>query len=278
MYRKVYVEITNTCNRSCSFCPGTTRKPGRMDQAQFAHILQQLQGVTKYLYFHVLGEPLTHPELTTFIHMAKDAGYHVTITTNGTLLESRGQALMDAGVYKVNLSVHSFEDGTHEDYLAYMNQCMAFADQASKAGVIVVLRLWNQGFDNGRNEDIEALLKAYFGDDWHYGNRGITIQPNLYLEYDQRFSWPDLEAEEHGDEVFCYGLKDQFGILCDGTVIPCCLDREGAIALGNIFKQNIEAILRTDRANNMVNGFRNRKAVEELCRKCGYARRFAKKS
>jgi radical SAM protein with 4Fe4S-binding SPASM domain len=134
--------------------------------------------------------------------------------------------------------------------------------------------LWNQGYDHGRNEDIVGMLKNYFGEDWNYGNRGITIRKNLFLEYDTRFEWPDLEAEDRGESVYCYGLKDHFGILCDGTVVPCCLDREGEIALGNIFEDDIQNILHSERAVNIANGFRNRKACEELCRKCGYARRF----
>ncbi|MBQ2776143.1 MAG: radical SAM protein [Peptococcaceae bacterium] len=275
MYSRVYVEITNICNRNCSFCPGTKREPNRMHTEQFGHILQKLQGVTRYLYFHVMGEPLTHPQLPELIAMAKSAGYHPAITTNGTLLHKCGADLIKAGVYKVHISVHSFEDGTEEEYHRYIAQCMEFADIASQNGILVVLRLWNKGHDNGRNIDIEQILHQRFSGEWQYGNRGITIQKNLFLEYGDRFQWPDMEAQDAGSDVFCYGLKDHFGILCDGTVIPCCLDREGTLALGNIFEQDIQTILQSDRALNMVQGFRNRKASEELCRKCGYARRFS---
>ncbi len=275
MYSRVYVEITNICNRKCSFCPGTKRDLHRMDTQQFGHILQKLQGVTRYLYFHVMGEPLTHPALPELISMAKAAGFYPAITTNGTLLSKRGEDLVAAGIYKVNISVHSFEDGTKEEYDRYLAQCMDFAEYASQQGVLVVLRLWNQGYDNGRNQDIERVLHERFPAEWKHGNRGITIQKNLFLEYGERFAWPDLEAEDEGNQVFCYGLKDHFGILCDGTVIPCCLDREGEIALGNIFEQEIDDILKSGRAEQMVQGFRNRNASEELCRKCGYARRFS---
>lgn len=274
MYSRVYVEITNICNRNCLFCPGTKREPCRMTQKQFMQALDKLQGMTRHLYFHLMGEPLTHPDLIPFIRMANEAGYHPMITTNGTLLYSRGKAIIEAGIYKVNISVHSFEEGTDEEYRNYITQCMEFADMASSSGVLTVLRLWNQGYDNGRNEDIVQMLKGYFGDNWQYGNRGITIRKNLFLEYDTRFQWPDMAAEDGGSKVYCYGLKDHFGILCDGTVVPCCLDREGAIALGNIFETDIQTILQSERAQNMVNGFRNRHACEDLCRKCGYARRF----
>ena len=266
MYSRVYVEITNICNRNCSFCPGTKRELHRITTEQFTHVLDKLQGVTKYLYFHIMGEPLTHPDLPQFIKLAKNAGYHPMITTNGTLLSARGHELIEAGIYKVNISVHSFEDGTEEEYHKYITQCMEFADLASEAGVLTVLRLWNQGHDNGRNEDIVRILKSYFGDDWKDGNRGITICKNLFLEYDNRFQWPDMDANDYGDNVFCYGLKDHFGILCDGTVVPCCLDREGGVRLGNIFESDVQTILQSERAMNMVQGFRNRKACEELCR------------
>ena len=275
MYSRVYVEITNICNRNCSFCPGTKRETDSMSLEKFSHILESLQGVTKHLYFHIMGEPLIHPNLRQFIKMAKESGFHPMITTNGTLLASHGHDLIQEGVYKINISVHSFEEGTEEEYHMYIKQCAEFADLASKAGILVVLRLWNNGYDNGRNADIERLLHEYFPQDWQYGKRGITIQKNLFLEYGERFSWPDLEAEEEGNDVFCYGLKDHFGILCDGTVIPCCLDHEGDIALGNIFVQDLSEILESKRALAMKQGFRNRKAAEELCRKCGYARRFS---
>jgi radical SAM protein with 4Fe4S-binding SPASM domain len=221
-----------------------------------------------------MGEPLTHPQIAEFISLGKEKGFKIAVTTNGTLLDQRGEEIVKAGVYKVNVSVHSFEDGSVEQYKKYINSCIAFADVASKSGVLTVLRLWNNGFDGGRNIDIAEMLKAYFTEEWHYGKRGARIRDKLHLEYGERFEWPDMQADDRGDSVFCYGLKDHFGILCDGTVVPCCLDREGAIALGNIFESSVEEILSCKRATDMAEGFKNKKACEELCRKCGYARRF----
>ena len=100
------------------------------------------------------------------------------------------------------------------------------------------------------------------------------MRDRFYLEYGERFDWPDLAAEEQETGVFCYGLRDHFGILCDGRVVPCCLDREGEISPGNIFEQPIEQILAHPRFRALVEGFSNRRPTEELCRRCGYARRF----
>lgn len=275
MYSRVYVEITTICNRNCTFCPGTTRPLRRMTMEEFQTILEKLKGVTKYLYLHVMGEPLTHPLLPEFIRYATEQGFLVCITTNGTLLSKRGKELIAAGVYKVNISVHSFEEGSNEEYQQYISDCIRFADEASRAGVLTVLRLWNKGYDEGRNIDTFAMLRDYFKEEeWQEGGRGFRIRPRLHLEYGERFEWPDMEKEDRGSEVYCYGLKDHFAVLCDGRVVPCCLDREGAITLGNILEQPVEEILSSERAVCLKQGFQNRKVTEELCRKCGYARRF----
>ena len=110
--------------------------------------------------------------------------------------------------------------------------------------------------------------------DWQENSRGYRVRDRIFLEYGDRFAWPDQGAEDLGNQVFCYGLKDHFGILCDGTVVPCCLDSDGVIDLGNVFNKPVSEILESPRAKAMRAGFSCRKATEELCRRCGYARRF----
>ena len=282
-YSRVYVEITNICNRSCSFCPGTVRPHRRMTLDEFDLVTDRLIGVTEYLYYHVMGEPLTHPLLPEFIRLASAKGFKSAITTNGTLLSSRGKELVEAGVYKVNISVHSFEDGESGDaHGKYLDEILDFADYASKNGVLTVLRLWNLDGRGqalgGNNERTLDYLRTRFPDGgdtpWKFSNRGARLRDKLHLEYGDRFEWPDMGAEERGDRVFCYGLKDHFAILCDGRVVPCCLDREGAVTLGNIWDASVEQILTSPRAVVMREGFQKRCATEELCRRCGYARRF----
>ncbi len=273
-YSRVYVEITNLCNRNCSFCPGTVRPGKQMTVAEFETVARKLQGMTEYLYYHLMGEPLTHPELPRMLSIARSLGFRSAITTNGTLLPSRGQALLEEPVYKVHISIHSFEEGSEADYEAYIRGCLDFARQAGERGTIVVLRLWNRGHDGGRNARTLGLIREAFAEPWTEEPRGIRLRGKVFLEYGDRFDWPDLGAADGGDSVFCYGLRDHFGILSDGRVVPCCLDREGTVCLGNIFAEEPDTILGSPRGKAIVEGFSRRKATEELCRKCGYARRF----
>lgn len=245
-----------------------------MNTEEFTLILDKLADQTGYLYYHLMGEPLTHPQLPEFIKLAGERGYKSIITTNGTLLKKRGEEILAAGVHKVNISLHSFEKGADKDYMQYLCDLADFALRAEEKGTIVIFRLWNKGFDEGKNQMAHDLLKEKIPGDWVESPRGIRIRNKIYLAGGERFEWPDSEEEIKGDTFACYGLKDHFGILADGTVVPCCLDSEGVIHLGNIFEEDIESILNSPRAKSLVEGFKQGKASEDLCKRCGYAQRF----
>ena len=276
MYSRVYVEITNICNMNCSFCHGHSRENRRMTADEFRCILDSLHGVTDYVYYHLMGEPLTHPDLPLFLQTAKQKGFKSVLTTNGTLLDRCGDAILEAGLHKVSISVHSFEKGSKDAFEKYMNTIADFAQKANDNGVIIVFRLWNNGGGDNMNDDVISFLHSRFDDEWTENSKGYRLRNKMFLEWGDRFGWPDKDADVQGEEVFCYGLRDHFGILCDGTVVPCCLDSDGVINLGNVFKEDIKKILSSERATAMVDGFSCRKATEDLCRRCAYAQRFNK--
>lgn len=274
-FNKIYLEISNVCNLRCSFCPGTRRTAKVLAEEDFSGLLPKLRPWADFLYFHLMGEPLCHPKLDRFLSLAGDARFKVILTTNGTLLGKQRDVLLNApALHKVNISLHAFEaNDLTMPFEEYLRQCFAFGQEA-KGQKLVVYRLWNQGGADEQNSAILTAMEKAFPKPWRVERRGTRIGERVYLEYGDKFDWPDLSAEDGGDRVFCYGLRDQIGVLCDGTVVPCCLDHEGDIALGNLFEESLEDILKKPRAKAIYDGFGNKKAAEELCRKCGYARRF----
>ena len=274
-FQKIYLEISNICNLRCQFCPGTKRKPHAMTEAEFSVLLPKLTSWTDFLYFHLMGEPLCHPLLADFLKIAGDHNFKVILTTNGSLLEKQQTTLLSSpALHKINISLHAFEaNDLSISFETYLKQCLTFGKSA-EGRKIIIFRLWNQGGADRRNEEILTALESVFPKPWVQERKGIRIGNRVYLEYGDKFDWPDLTAVDQGDQVFCHGLRDQIGILCDGTVVPCCLDHDGDLALGNLFDTDLMTILESERAKAIYQGFQQRFAAEELCRKCGYARRF----
>ena len=276
MFRKAYLEITNICNLDCVFCPKTKREKRFMTVEEFEILSAKLREYTDYLYFHLMGEPLLHPELEYFLEYAGKLGFKIIITTNGTKLEEKGKILLNASaLHKVNISLQSFEANEGGKLSGYLNSCAEFAKAASDCGKLCVLRLWNRNGLESLNADIEEILERHFPKPWRKSRDSWGLKEKVYLEHGDKFEWPDLNVPELGSQCFCYGLRDQIGVLCEGTVVPCCLDHEGDLALGNLLSTDLNKILETDRAKGIYDGFSRRQANEELCRKCGYARRFS---
>ncbi len=279
--KRAYVEITNVCNLRCAFCPGTRRAPRTMAADEFARVLDKLRGRVTYVYLHVMGEPLLHPQLAELLALAAARGMKICVTTNGTLLGERAETLLTASaLHKVSVSLHSVEGNGGDPALArdYLETVWAFAERAAARGVIVALRLWNEGAADAGNGAILDFLRDKTGAaDWPEPRaHSFRLAENLYLEREAAFEWPDLETEEAHTE-FCLGLRDQIAVLADGTVVPCCLDHEGDLALGNLFSETLDEILNSPRARAIFDGFSDRRPAEALCRRCGYATRFNKR-
>ncbi|WP_442600803.1 radical SAM/SPASM domain-containing protein [Paenibacillus sp. KN14-4R] len=287
-FKKFYIEITSVCNLACTFCPPTQRQANFIKIDAFTKRLDEVRPHTDFIYLHVKGEPLLHPKIDELLDISHEKGLKVNITTNGTLLQkNKHKLLAKPALRQMNISLHSFDghEGS-EDKEGYIGNVLSFIREArEKTNIIFSLRLWNLDQDNAtnqereRNREILSMIESEYNLDFKIEEKvepgkGVKIADRLYLNQDYEFKWPDLKEEEDDGKGFCHGLRNQAGILVDGTVIPCCLDGEGIINLGNINQKPFAEIIEGERANRIVEGFSRREAVEELCRKCGYRQRF----
>lgn len=267
MIDRCYIEITNTCNLDCHFCPKHQRKRRQLSAEEFDLLTDKVRGKVCFLYFHLMGEPLLHPLLPQFITMAREKGFKTVLTSNGTLLH-RAMNLLDTLPHKVQLSLHSHESNARGELSSYMEEVMNFATQAAAKGTCVVLRLWNQGGMDKENEQVMDYIAEYVPRPWKERPDGFRLCDNLYLEFDRKFEWPSANASSAKREVFCKALLKQIGVLSDGSLVPCCLDHNGDVVLGNLFHQSLEEILSSPRAQAMIEGFQHHTATEALCQNC----------
>ena len=274
-FDKAYFEITNVCNAACRFCPGTKRKKHFVSDNEFDTVLSALRGRVKHLYFHLMGEPMLHPSVCDFARRAADQGFRVMITSNGILAGTVGRSLIETdAVHKISLSLHSYEANAFGVSLEnYLSDCFDLAEYAADLGTVCVLKLWNRGGEESLNPMLLAAMRARFGDDWRELRSGFCLKDYVFLEWGDYFEWPQA-GKEGGEDQFCYGLRNQIGILSDGSGVPCCLDSEGRMVLGNLYRQSLDDVLRSPRAKAIYDGFSAHKATEELCRCCGYVSRF----
>jgi MoaA/NifB/PqqE/SkfB family radical SAM enzyme len=253
-----------------------------MPREDFELFLGRLSGHGELLYFHVKGEPLLHPALGDFLGMADERGFPVSLTTNGTLLGERAAELLAAAnIRKLSVSLHSHAGAIGVD--EYWRGVSGFLDSHRLSRPFPVsLRLWNRGADGLPPEDerLWELVRARYPEAGAWASasergRSRRLDESVYLNQAERFEWPGLALPASGERGFCLALRNQAAVLVDGTVVPCCLDGEGAMTLGSLRDSSLAEILASPRARAIYDGFTRRELVEPLCRTCGYRRRFA---
>ena len=282
--KRIYVEITNKCNLSCSFCQKSKRLPRSMTIEQFEIIAKQIKPYCDYVYLHVKGEPITHQNLREILEICTQNALKVNLTTNGTLLAQKKDILLQApSMRQVNLSVHGYQPATHGPLETWLEVLTDFAEQFALNGGFVVFRFWLLG-ETRRPHGNDLAALEYLQKRYHpmedlrndCSKRSITLKKGIFISFDQEFAWPNIENPIVSENGTCHGARSMIGILADGTVVPCCLDGEGACCLGNIFDTPLDEILSSKYYKEICTGFNNRLVVADLCKRCSYRLRFNK--
>jgi len=281
--KRVYIEITNVCNLNCSFCSPLKREKGFMKLSQFEHILKEIKPYSPHIYLHVKGEPLLHPDFEEFLKCAAKYSLPVNLTTNGTLIKKHMELLLKYP-RQINISVHALSDNQIENYNDYIASVCQLGLEAKKQGSpFVSYRMWNGSDKEKISEDSLLILKKiaeYFElsveENISRGRDAKKLADNVFISFMDEFEWPNEKNEYIGNTGKCLGGKEMLGILSNGTVVPCCLDVDGVIALGNIFTESLENILKKERFKNLEKGFSGGIIPEPLCQRCSYRTRFSK--
>lgn len=285
-FKRIFIEISNICNLSCSFCPPTSRGPRSMSLEEFETVLKALEGHGRNVYLHVKGEPLLHPDFESILELCQRYNKKIHITTNGSLLDRQGTAILkNEAVRLLSISLQSFEEaGDEEAYLAYLDKVLAVVKQGLKdSHILFGLRLWNHEdaslISKGRNQRTVDYIENYLDLSAPITvtdpkSNGLKLPDRVYISKGYEFEWPSLDHDDIGCEGSCYGLRRQIAILSTGDVVPCCLDADGIMSLGNIFEKDFQSIVTSPRAVAISRGFENNKILEPLCQRCSYRVRF----
>lgn len=285
-FHRVHVEVTNICGLACSFCPPKLQPTKTMTLEFFEKILSELKPYTKSLALHVMGDPLTLSNLDQYLDLALSNGFEVELTTSGYYLKKNPfSTLFHPAVRQLNISLNAYnKNDSNLSFETYIQGVLDVCDEKlhNHPKPFINLRVWNldeKCSELSFNEQLFEVLGDHFKQKLEMDEvvqnklKSIRLASKILLNFDSYFEWPSL-ISNHESHATCYGLKSHIGILANGVVVPCCLDGEGVVNLGDLHVNTLKEILESKRAKAMIEGFAQGKAVEELCLKCSYKDRF----
>ena len=276
-FKKIYLEITNYCNLNCSFCSEIKKKRKEMTIEEFEIVISKIRDYTDYIYLHIKGEPLIHSKLDDLLSITDSNNIYVNITTNGTLLKEKYNILNShKSIRQINISLHS------ENKLNNYFDNIFEVSKLLSTKMFINYRIWtlnNYNFDKESTKIVNKIKEFYNLPtdivDKLKISKNIKVDNNIFVNINNYFIWPDINLNYNIDAK-CYGLIDQLGILSDGTIVPCCLDSNGIIKLGNIFNDELSDILNSNLVKEIINNFKNNKSYHLLCKNCNFRKRFIK--
>jgi radical SAM protein with 4Fe4S-binding SPASM domain len=166
-----------------------------------------------------------------------------------------------------------------QSFDGYIDGCIAAAEALGRHGVIAALRLWNEDnpeavgkAQNGRNGEVLAKLRTRFPDPWTPNRRGYKLGEGVYLEWGELFDWPTTDGSlpDYGPRSHCFAMKDHVAVLCDGRVLPCCIDCDGVMPLGNLNDKSLSDILTDAPAQDFLRSLTANHLNYPLCRHCNF--------
>jgi len=285
-FYRIYIELTNVCGLSCSFCPTKELPSKEMDLVFFESVIKQAKNYTKEIACHVVGDPLTQSNLHEYLDIIHKYGLKAMLTTSGYFLKKHAyDTLFHPCVKQINISLNSFnKNDTSLTFEQYITPVLALCENKleREEDLFINLRVWNLDemmSERTFNETLFSKLSETFDTLLLLENiykerpKSIRLASKILVHFDNYFEWPSLKNKNYGDGT-CQGLQSHIAILASGKVVPCCLDCDGVIELGDLHEKSLAEIVTSKRARSMLNGFKEGKAVEELCQKCSYKDRF----
>ncbi len=242
----------------------------------FQHVLNEALPLCRTISLHVQGEPLLHPDFEAILSVCDNAKAQVHLVTNGTFLCNYPNLLSHDSLYKISVSLQSASFQNKEFLSTYMDTILAAAEQVScRTRPFLELRFWrsDQLAQDADSFCMERIKNRYSFQPTARKNNW-QIADHVFVSQENDFEWPEISGNKGNAKGTCFGTRNQIGILSDLTVVPCCLDADGNIPLGNLGETSLQEILSGSRFIAMREGFQNGIIEEPFCRTCTYRYRF----
>ena len=266
--KRVYLEITNACNLNCPFC--TYNKGNRfLTLKQINDCLLQIREYCDFIYLHLLGEPLLHPDFDRILDLLDEYDFKLQLVTNGTLLNKHPNILKHKCLRKLSISLHSINK-LQIDH-SYFETIDKLIENNEK---VIELRFYDQDNLSDDLKDYLEDLKIRYGYSNTKKNNSYKLKDNLYVYFEKIFRWPDINDPFITSQGTCHGAIDMIAINSNLDVTICCLDPEAHNRIGNLKEDKLKDILESQEYLGYIESFRNHQLKSELCQKCSYRLRF----
>lgn len=290
------IEPTNRCNLKCAQCATGTGKLTRplinMTFSTFVKIIDELKNELCYIVMFNQGEPFLNTELLNFIEYAKQHRIYVISSTNGHFLNSDDicRKVVSSGLDQLIISLDGADQQTYQKYrtggnfnrvIAGIQNLVRIKKELGKRRPSVLLQFLVMRHNEHQISAIKKLGQQLDVDRILFKTVQIdtVADASEFLPLNQKQSRYKREGDQvilqNSQHQFCSRLWTSSTILSDGSVVPCCFDKDGQFTFGHVNGHtNFTQIWSSERYEKFRRHFTNRerRAGEQqsihICKNC----------
>ncbi|GAA7920866.1 radical SAM/SPASM domain-containing protein [Helicobacter pylori] len=276
-FKKIYIELSDICGLQCSFCPNPKNIRGVIPLELFEKVCKEAAPLTPIITFHVLGDPCKLKNLNHYLSTARRFSLKVDLVTSGVYLCDFETLLQDI-IYQISISLDAGLDNHNKlNQHRYIQKILEFCRYKCEKNSEVFLNLRIQDSTLEKHQNlIKPFLESFECVSLEtLKSQGRTrLFKKSFLNIQKTFKWPNLNAQnslnQESKTPYCYGLIKQIAILSNGVVVPCCMDTQAHINLGDLNHTPLKDILKSQKAMAIKTHFLKGEALELLCKNCSY--------
>ncbi len=283
------LEPTTSCNLRCPEClsglRAFTRPRGMLSPEVAAPVLAQLRRQGFYLNFYFQGEPFLNPDFLALVAEARRQGFYVATSTNAHYLTPAvAQATVASGLSRIIVSLDGTTQETYAQYrvggridkvLAGIGNLVAARNAARTAGPYIILQFLVVGPNEHQLDEARTLAEQLGVDEIRFKTAQIDDYKNghplipknaRYSRYRRR---PDGTFRlAHKLEDACWRSWSSLVVTWDGTVAPCCFDKDASHAMGNLAQQSLPSLWHGQAYQAFRQQILTGRSQIEMCRNC----------
>ncbi|HPG38371.1 MAG TPA: radical SAM protein [bacterium] len=285
----VNIEPTNICNLKCPLCvtgSGQMLRPrGKMDFTLMQTLVDEMANRILYITLYSQGEPYLHPRFNEFVRYAKNRGVYVNTSTNAHYFDmDNARAVVKSGLDSMIISLDGVTPESYSRYRVNGNLDTVLKGIRNLVAAKAELRsktpyLFLQFLVMRHNESEIPAIKQLARE---LGVNRLLIKTTQVMSYEEAVEWlPDNEKyRRYTVSESDFKVKKGKGacprpwfttlVDWDGLVVPCCFDKNGDHALGNMNESDFMTIWQGKKYRGFRSRLlRNRESIE-ICRNCNF--------
>lgn len=283
-------EPTTSCNLRCPECPSGlrafSRPTGMLKKDFFRETIDQVAKDLTYLVFYFQGEPYLNPDFLNMVQYAASKKIYTATSTNAHYLnDANAKRTVESGLDRLIISIDGTTQEVYQQYrvggklnkvLEGASNIVKWKKELKSKTPFIIFQFLVVRHNEHQIEDVQRLAREIGVDQVRLKTAQVydyEHDPNNLIPMQAKYSRYKRDTKgimkfKGNNENHCWRLWHDPVITWDGTVAPCCFDKDAQHKLGNLKEQSFKEVWNNKQYKDFRSKVLQSRSNIDICANC----------